>query len=359
METVKKSLRAKGYSDKVSQLIMVPHAPSTAAIYKGKWRVYAAWCANIDVDPFEASTPQIAEFFYYLYDTKGLTFKTIEGYRSAIARPIRIATGRDIAQESTLSDLLKSIHRHRPTITCSYPKWDLHLVLWSLARAPFEPIQQISLRNLTLKTAFLVLLASGSRCSEVHALSFRSFSFAQDWREVSIEPIPSFIAKTQFRASGDSVLKKVKIPSLASSLGPGLDQDKKLCPVRCLKVYLSRTQDLRRNKQLLFISYQPNRQKDISKITLSSWVKRLLSDVYGNPSKDAAQLVGRTTHEIRAMAATLAFTSQAGLDEVLKACTWKSHSTFTSFYLRDMAHTREELFTLGPLVAAQKVVLPH
>lgn len=351
-------MKAKGFSRKASERISAPHASTTSAIYRGKWTVFTSWCATHDIVPLQAESPQIADFLIFLFEKKNLAFKTLEGYRTAIARPIRFATGKDLAQDPSISSLLQSFRRERPTRKHPFPQWDLSLVLLSLTKGPFEPLQKASLRDLTLKTVFLVLLASGARRSEVHALSFKGVSHSPDWREVSLTPIPSFIAKTQFRSGGESVLRTITIPSLGHTLGRDLAEDRLLCPVRALKVYLARTKDLRKDKRLLFVSYLPSYSKDISKNTLSSWVKRLLNDIHLDPNKDVAQVSGRTTHEIRALAATLAFTSQAGLDEVLKACTWKTHSTFTDFYLRDLSHIRDNLMTLGPLVAAQHVTCP-
>ena len=42
-------------------------------------------------------------------------------------------------------------------------------LLSSLTKAPFEPIKDTDLKHLTLKTAFLLALASGKRRSEIHA----------------------------------------------------------------------------------------------------------------------------------------------------------------------------------------------
>ena len=73
---------------------------------------------------------------------------------------------------------------------------------------------------------------------------------------------------------------------------------------------------------------------------------------------NAASLVGRSTHAIQAMAASLAFSSQIDLDEILRNCSWKNHATFSEFHLKDMTQVRDDLHSLGPLVAAQKVVAP-
>ena len=43
------------------------------------------------------------------------------------------------------------------------------------------------------------------------------------------------------------------------------------------------------------------------------------------------------------------------LEQILSACHWKLHNTFTQFYLKDVAWADMELFHLGPVVAAQQV----
>ena len=49
-----------------------------------------------------------------------------------------------------------------------------------------------------------------------------------------------------------------------------------------------------------------------------------------------------------------AFQSGVSLEQILSACHWKSHNTFTQFYL-DVAWADSELYHLGPVVAAQQI----
>ena len=61
-------------------------------------------------------------------------------------------------------------------------------------------------------------------------------------------------------------------------------------------------------------------------------------------------------HDVRALAASLAFKGGVSLDSILSACYWKCHGTFANFYLKDVCWQIDEVFKLGPLVAAQHVV---
>ena len=63
-------------------------------------------------------------------------------------------------------------------------------------------------------------------------------------------------------------------------------------------------------------------------------------------------------HDLRSMSASLAFKGGVSLEQVLGSCYWKSHNTFTTFYLKDVAwhSTDQSDFKLGPVVSAQHVV---
>ena len=60
-------------------------------------------------------------------------------------------------------------------------------------------------------------------------------------------------------------------------------------------------------------------------------------------------------HDVRAFAASKAFQSGIFLEQILSACHWKAHNTFTQFCLKDVAWADSELFHLGPAVAAQQI----
>jgi hypothetical protein len=54
-----------------------------------------------------------------------------------------------------------------PRTHYSSPKWDLLVVLRALMGFPFEPMDKVSFKYLTFKTAFLVALATDQRRSEL------------------------------------------------------------------------------------------------------------------------------------------------------------------------------------------------
>ena len=98
----------------------------------------------------------------------------------------------------------------------------------------------------------------------------------------------------------------VVIPALAPTLDKSLSDDKSLCPVRALRYYLDRTKDLRKGKDLVFVSFRKGFQKDIVPATISSWIKQTVLLCY-QLSDQAAQDLQVRAHDVRAFAASQAF----------------------------------------------------
>jgi hypothetical protein len=78
---------------------------------------------------------------------------TIRGYRTAVSDTLR-HVGRDIGGNKSLSDLLASFQRERPRSVNRMPPWDLALVLRSLTRHPYEPLEKASDKNLFFLDCF-------------------------------------------------------------------------------------------------------------------------------------------------------------------------------------------------------------
>ena len=124
------------------------------------------------------------------------------------------------------------------------------MVLLGLTKPPFEPLSEAPLKWLTYKTVFLLALASGKR-SEIHAWTHSSVSSRRNWSEVTVSPSPVFLAKNQLASDGPDSIIPVVIPALTTMLDSSLVEDKSLCPVRALKVYLDKS--MRKGKALLFV----------------------------------------------------------------------------------------------------------
>ena len=198
-------------------------------------------------------------------------------------------------------------------------------------------------------------LGSGKRRSEIHAWQHKNIRHQADWSKVSLFPSPSFLSKNQLAKEGPEGVAPVVIPALAPTLDKSLKSDRSLCPIRALRYYLDRKSDIRRGKELVFVSFKKGFDKDISPATISSWIKQTVILCYELSDQQAHTLHQVKAHDVRSFAASKAFQSGVSLEQILSDCHWKSHNTFTQFYLKDVAWADSELYHLGPVVAVQQI----
>jgi hypothetical protein len=70
-------------------------------------------------------------------------------------------------------------------------------------------------------------------------------------------------------------------------------------------------------------------------------------------NEEDKQVTGVKAHQVSSLAASWALYSNDSMESILNACSWKSHNTFTQYYLKDMTTMSEKMLHLGPVVAAQ------
>ena len=249
------AIKEQGFSEAVAARIEAPQSGSTRSVYEAKWTIFTKRCLTHQVDFRAPSVKSVADFLMYLFQDRKLQPSTSDGYRSAIADKLGNSP-LNISKDENLTRLLDSFHRDRPKGRRGIPSWNLSLVLHQLAKAPFEPMKETSLKHLTFKTVFLLALGSGKRRSEIHAWQNKNIRHQSDWSKVSLYPSPSFLSKKQLAKEGPDSVAPVVIPALAPTLDRSLKSDRSLCPVRALRYYLDRTSDLRQNKELVFVSFK-------------------------------------------------------------------------------------------------------
>ena len=304
---------------------------------------------------FSPSVKQISDFFMYLYQDLNRCPSTIDGYNTAIVDTLG-PTGQHIVHNADLHRLLSSFHRDRPKSSRNLTKWNLTVVLNELTKTPFEPMKD--LKHLTLKSAFLLALAFGKCRSEIHTWVANKVSNLGQWEKVALFPSSDFIAKNQLAREGSQSVSPVTIPALTTIVDRQFKQNRTLCPVRALRYHLHQTNDLRGSLSLLFISFKKGPTSDIRPATLSSWLKQTILLCYKQADQQALDLVQVKAHDITAFAASKAFYGGVSVDQILQACHWKAHNTFTNFYLKDLTWSDDNNLYLGPVVAAQQVLDP-
>ena len=250
-----------------------------------------------------------------------------------------------------MSELIRSFQRQRPVERSLAPKWDLAFVCAHICKAPFEPLTNASLLHLSMKTAFLLAMATAKRVSEIHAFSIdkQHFRFNKLDGSLTLRTQVGFLAKNQLPSRAPD---SINIPKLSNFCHRN-DFNFKLCPIRAIKVYLNRTKPFRKGRNRLFLPIKGDH--DLKKTTISSWVRYTIRHAYNSISRSQTKLFKTRAHELRALSASWAYFNFIPLDEIIKAAVWSASSTFAYHYLRDFNRQTNNLHGLGPVVVAQKM----
>ena len=214
---------------------------------------------------------------------------------------------------------------------------------------PYEPIGKASLRHTTVKTAFLLALATSSRRSELHAIQWDDRHVVLS-KEKGNEVVTLWTCKDSGSNRKPSApTTPMVVPSLESQVDKGSPR-MKLCPVRALKAYIKATHDhsMRRANGLskLFLPYEQGARSPLSLQAMSKYIVEPVKLAYPGFADD----LDIHAHQVRGMSASVAHSKGVPLDTILAAATWKSPTVFMEFYLKDMAATVEGI---PPVVVAQ------
>ena len=135
-------------------------------------------------------------------------------------------------------DFLRGARHLRPPPTVIVPRWDLQTVLDYLGGPPYEPMGNAALKLWTLKTVFLVAIASGARSSELIALDIRpEYTVFRDGF-VSLRHPVSFMPKVPSVTNRSREIVLQHLPARGFPLDRHAGRTCTLCPVRALRHYL-------------------------------------------------------------------------------------------------------------------------
>ena len=174
--------------------------------------------------------------------------------------------------------------------------------------------------------------------------------FNQSDGSVSLIVQTGFLAKNQLPSICPD---PIVIPNLALTCKRE-HSDRLLCPIRALKFYLKMIEPYRQNRTRLFLPIKG--KQDISKSSISRWISYTIKLAYRKLTNRDFPFLKIKAREVRALCSSWAFFDKVPLNEILKAAVWNQSSTFAKFYLRDMSQQLQNLYHLGPVVVAQKVV---
>ena len=313
-------LQAEGLSPPAIQLVLASWRPSTEASYSSAWRAWVCWCATRNIDPFSPSVAAVLDYLADLY-ASGRQYRTINTHRSALSATLPPIADRPAGQHPLVCRLLRGIANLRPPIPRYALTWDVGQVLNHLRSFPLADSQTLPILLLSRKLTVLLALASGKRCSDLHALDVRF-----------MRPTPTGHGTT------------IAVPVTATKTGrvaapprpvffPKLESDPDLCPASWLDAYLQRTQGWRKAADggatsanpLFRVSRTPH--GGATSATLARWSKEMLQQAGIDVTVFGA-------HSMRGAATSAAHARGVSLSDIMIAADWRSAGTFQQFYNR-------------------------
>ncbi len=335
MATERELLERRGLSDAVIQTIQSARAQSTARGYASRWRAFMQWCGKQNLDPVSCPVEMFLCFLQSLFD-EGLAASTVRVYAAAISACHEGFAKTTLFSHPLVKRFLAGVCRLRPPPRASTPTWDLSLVLDALCGPPFEPLDDVSLRLLSLKTSLLLALTTAKRVSDLCALSTRAdcLIISGDRTRAVLRPNPAFIPKVISRAfRAQSCELRAFFPPPHS--GEEERRLHSLCPVRALSRYLECTASIRSSPQLLICYGGSRAGLPLSKQRLSHWLCEAIGLAY--ESMRCPVPPGIRAHSTRGVAASAAILRGVGVEEICEAASWSSPSPFVRYYLLDVS----------------------
>ncbi len=121
----------------------------------------------------------------------------------------------------------------RGTLGLRPAAWDLTIVLQGLSLAPFEPLEEVPAKFLTLKALFLLAISSLKRIEDLQALSVAPscLEFSPGMVKAFLHPRTDYVPKVP-----TNVARSITLKAFCSPLFQNADQESHnlLCPVRAL-----------------------------------------------------------------------------------------------------------------------------
>jgi len=307
MADIGSSYQAAGFPEEVTNILLASWSQSTKKRYQGPWRAWSHWCSSKGLCPFSAPVTDVLTFLAELVTSRSLEYRTLAVYKSAISQGHLPVGQTRLGDLPVVSRFMKGIFRMKPPTPRLSSTWTVRGLLEFLAT--LDPPSDLTLKMLSLKLAALLALTSSARAHELIKLDLDFALIKSDSWEFTLAE------HTKVSRPGHPT-RKIYLP--AYPVNP------KICVVRALQEYRSRTETRRQSSRLLISFVRPF--KPISSQTVSRWLRK------------AMQLAGIachfTGHSTRSASTSAAAQAGVPLESILMAADWSSSETFKRFYLR-------------------------
>ncbi len=277
-------------------------------VYITRW---VTFCNNRTINMFDPDVDLVLQFLLECFNT-GLAYSTLNTIRSALSTLI-LMDGVPVGQHPLVSRFMRAVFNKRPTKPKITAIWDVNKVLDYLAK--IGPAKTIPIALLTKKLVALMAVLSGVRGQNLFLLNALNMTLDCDFVTFQINGL------TKTARPGRP------IPDLHFVAYP---QNRRLCVVYYLRVYLQRTLHVRWTPSL-FMTYGNNVGHAASRDTVRRWIRDVLVEA-------GIDMGIFTPHSTRS-ASTSAAATCVSLSTILRTAGWYSSSTFQRHYKKPILKT--------------------
>ncbi len=310
----------------VVDTITLARAPSTKHAYALKWNLFVEWCSSHTEDPRRCPIRVVLSFLQQGLERR-LSPSTLKVYVAAIAANHDPVEGKSVGKHDWVVRFLRGARRLNPPRPPSIPSWDLSLVLRALQQGPFEPLQTVEPKFLSMKTLLLLALDSIKRVGDLHAFSVDDscLQFGPADSQIILRPRPGYVPKVPTTPFRDQVVSLQALPPEEADPALAL-----LCPVRALRHYVDRTQSFRTSDQLFVCHGGRQKGNAVPRQRMAHWIVDAITLAYqaqGVPCPFRLR-----AHSTRSVASSWALARGTSLTDICRAVGWATPNTFTRFY---------------------------
>ena len=316
MSFVRESYKDRGLKDETIELLMNSWRKKTKLQYNVYLKRWFEFSRESIENPLRPTLHDGMEFLTYLF-SQGYSHGQISRARSAISVLIDKVNDISFGRHPLVKRLMKGIFEARPIFPKYRTVWSVNIV-FNYFRTLDHP-KNLSMGLLGKKLALLMcLIAGGQRCQTLHAIDIRDIKFVED---KCVIPIYEKLKQTKPGVH----MKPMEFKLFTS--------DPKLCVINNLKVYLDKTESVRKDTQLFISYYKPNRS--VSKDTIGRWCKYIMKLA-------GIDVEHYCVHSSRSAASSFAKSKGVSLKDIAVSAGWKSERTFCLHYDRNI-----EEFNIG------------
>jgi len=160
MQVIGESLSEQNISAEATKIILKSWRKGTSKQYQSYYKKWLDFCHREQISRVRPSLAQVIEFILTLFNN-GLSYSSLNTARSALSSILPSIDGIPVGQHPLVIRFLKGVFESRPAMPRYASVWDVNQVLYYLKT--LSPVNQISLKSLTLKLAMLLALVTAQR----------------------------------------------------------------------------------------------------------------------------------------------------------------------------------------------------